>query len=91
VRSADGVFDAQVVGVPDPRWGNKVVAVVSMRAGHVPDAQAIRQHCRNRLAGYKVPKDIVFVNTMQRNPVGKADYRWARQTAQEALATQPTT
>ena len=86
VRSADGVFDALVVGIPDARWGNKVVAVVALRPGSSADAQAIRQHCRIHLAGYKVPKDVVFVEQVPRNPMGKADYRWARELAQQVVA-----
>ncbi|QDX79974.1 long-chain fatty acid--CoA ligase [Denitratisoma sp. DHT3] len=85
VRSFDGVFDALVVGVPDARWGQKVVAVVSLRPGRAEDADALKAHCRQRLAGYKVPKDVIFVDEVRRNPVGKADYRWAKTTAEQRL------
>lgn len=86
VRSFDGVFDALVVGVPDSRWGQKVVAVVALRPDKPEDADALKAHCRQRLAGYKVPKEIIFVDAVQRNPVGKADYRWAKTTAEQCLA-----
>ncbi len=85
VRSYDGIVDAVVVGVPDERWGQKVVAVVSLRDGATQDAQGIKEHARKHIAGYKVPKDIVFVNEVFRTPVGKADYRWAKQAAEEQL------
>ncbi|CAB1369737.1 acyl-CoA synthetase [Denitratisoma oestradiolicum] len=85
VRSFDGVFDALVVGVPDSRWGQKVVAVVALRPDRAEDADALKAHCRQRLAGYKVPKDIIFVDEVRRNPVGKADYRWAKATAEQRL------
>lgn len=85
VRSFDGVFDALVVGVPDSRWGQKVVAVVALRPDRPENADALKAHCRLKLAGYKVPKDIVFVDQVQRNPVGKADYRWAKATAERYL------
>lgn len=43
--------------------------------------EQIEAHAREHLAGYKVPKDIVFVDHVQRSPAGKADYRWAKATA----------
>ncbi len=85
VRAQPGVYDALVVGLPDPRWGQKVVAVLSLRAGAVEDAEALKAHCRQHLAGYKVPKHFVFVPEVMRNAVGKADYPWARSTAEKVL------
>jgi len=82
----ESVADALVVGVPDPRWGNKVVAVVSLHPGAKPDAAALNAYCRGFLAGYKVPKEVVFVDQVARSPAGKADYRWAKETAQAKLA-----
>lgn len=86
VRSFPAVYDALVVGITDPRWGQKVVAVVALRPGTAADGEAIRRHCRQLLAGYKVPKEFVFVDAVARNVVGKADYRRARQVAEQALA-----
>ncbi|SMB22529.1 Long-chain-fatty-acid--CoA ligase [Sterolibacterium denitrificans] len=85
LRSYAGVTDAVVVGIPDERWGNKVVGVVALDAQQTPDAQALRDHARQHIAGYKVPKDIVFVEKVFRNPVGKPDYRWAKRIAEEKL------
>jgi len=45
----------------------------------------VQQHCRGRLASYKVPRALVCVDDMVRSPAGKADYRWARETATRAL------
>ena len=81
LKAADGVYDAVVVGVPDDRWGERVAAVVALAAGADTDADALTAHVRDHLAGYKVPKDIVFVDEVQRSPAGKADYRWAKATA----------
>ncbi|MBK7251442.1 MAG: AMP-binding protein [Gammaproteobacteria bacterium] len=80
LRRHEGVADALVVGVPDPRWGNRVAAVVRLRPGRHADAASLQAHCREHIAGYKVPKSIAFVDEMKRSPAGKADYRWARDT-----------
>jgi len=75
------VFDAVVVGVPDERFGERVVAIVQPRAGATPRLDALRQHSRVHLAGYKIPREVVLVDTIERSPSGKPDYRWARATA----------
>jgi acyl-CoA synthetase (AMP-forming)/AMP-acid ligase II len=75
------VIDAVVVGVPDERWGERVVAVVQSRAGTDPSLDALQEHARAHLARYKVPRDVVFVDAITRSPSGKPDYRWAKATA----------
>jgi 3-oxocholest-4-en-26-oate---CoA ligase len=75
------VFDAVVVGVPHDRWGEQVVAVVSPRPGRAPALDALQEHCRGALAGYKVPRGLRVVDEVVRGPNGKADYRWARDIA----------
>ncbi|MGV9747574.1 AMP-binding protein [Rhodococcus zopfii] len=72
------VADALVVPVPDERMGQAVAAVIAT----YPDAdeltpEAVQEHCRKSLAGYKIPRSIVFVDEVKRTPAGKADYRWA--------------
>jgi 3-oxocholest-4-en-26-oate---CoA ligase len=75
------VFDAVVVGTPDARWGERVVAIVQPRAGTAPTLDTLQHHSRIHLAGYKIPRDIVLVDAIERSPAGKPDYRWARTTA----------
>ena len=86
ITAHDDVYDAVVVGLPDDRWGSRVVAVVALRPGTSLSPEQLREHCRRELAGYKVPRDVVVVDRVQRNPNGKADYGWARATAEEACS-----
>jgi 3-oxocholest-4-en-26-oate---CoA ligase len=79
------VNDAVVVGMPDERWGERVVAVVQPASGATPTLEELRSFCRDRLAGYKVPRDLVLVEEIQRQPSAKPDYRWAREQAIKAL------
>ncbi|MER5432440.1 acyl-CoA synthetase [Streptomyces sp. NPDC002588] len=82
LKSHPDVYDALVAGVPDATWGNHVAAVVQVRAGAPhPSLEEIQTHCRSRLAGYKIPRQLVIADTIQRSPSGKADYRWAREVA----------
>ena len=86
LRSHDDVFDCVVVGVPDERWGEKIVALVHARDGHTIDADALGAHCRASLAAYKVPKHVVVVESLERSPAGKADYQRLRQLAAQEVS-----
>jgi acyl-CoA synthetase (AMP-forming)/AMP-acid ligase II len=79
------VFDALVVGIPDERWGERVVAIVQARTGATPTLDALQRHSRLHLAGYKIPRDVVLVDAIQRSPAGKPDYRAAARTATTRL------
>jgi fatty-acyl-CoA synthase len=85
IKEHPSVTDCIVVGVPNERWGEAVTAVVSLNADGPADADAIKATVRRRLSGYKVPKEVVFVDQVVRNPVGKADYAWAKEAATRAL------
>ncbi|MFI1728277.1 acyl-CoA synthetase [Streptomyces acidicola] len=85
LKAHPDVYDALVAGVPDAKWGNHVAAVVQLRAGAtLLSLEDIQSHCRTRLAGYKIPRQLVVTDTIQRSPSGKADYRWARSVAAAA-------
>ena len=85
LRSHPDVYDALVVGVPDKKWGQRVVALVQPREGtDVPTLDDLKAHCRERIAGYKVPRALV-VGPVTRTPIGKPDYVWASARAREAL------
>ena len=85
LRDHPSVADAVVIGVPDDRWGERVVAVVEPKPGAAPSLEDLQAHCRERLAGYKVPRDLVIVDKVVRSPAGKADYTWAKDQATRAL------
>ena len=76
------VVDCNVVGLPDERWGQAVTAVVEVEPGETLEEVELLKDVKERLAGYKVPKSVVFVEKLKRGPNGKSDYRWARETAQ---------
>jgi len=73
------VFDALVVGVPDPRYGQHVAAVVQPRPGARPTLAELDRFVRSEIAGYKVPRSLWLVDEVKRSPAGKPDYRWAKE------------
>jgi len=81
LKAHPDVFDALVVGVPDERWGERVTAVVQPRPGQAPTLDELDAHCRGRIAGYKVPRQLFLVDQVSRAPSGKPDYPWAKEYA----------
>jgi O-succinylbenzoic acid--CoA ligase len=65
------VADVAVHGRADPEWGEAVVATVVLRDGAAAGAEELRAHCAARLAGFKVPKDVVFADRLPRTASGK--------------------
>lgn len=81
VKDFPDAYDAVVVGVPDERFGSRVAAIVQPRAGAAFDLEALQKHCRTKIAGYKIPRELHLVESIERSPSGKPDYRWAKRVA----------
>jgi fatty-acyl-CoA synthase len=71
LREHRDIVDAAVAGTADERWGQRITAFVVKRKGSRLDADAVRDHVRSRLARFKVPRDVVFVDALPRNATGK--------------------
>lgn len=82
-RVHPNVVDANVVGMPHERFGETVTLVCSV--SEPTDATELIDSIKEQIADYKAPRHVVFVDEVYRAPNGKADYRWARTTATEAL------
>ncbi len=82
LKSHPAIADAVVVGVRDPRFGERVAAVLQAAPGRpAPDLDEIQAHCRLHLAGHKVPRQMFVVDLVPRSPSGKPDYPWAKEVA----------
>lgn len=79
------IDDVLVVGVDDEKFGQKVVAVASFNEGMGIEEHALREETKKHLSSYKVPKNIKFVDKVNRAPNGKADYKWAAELAKEFI------
>jgi fatty-acyl-CoA synthase len=73
------VAEAAIIGVADERWGEAVCAIVVLRPGASASADELIAFCRTRLAKYKSPKTVVFVDTLPRNAAGKVLKRQLRE------------
>jgi malonyl-CoA/methylmalonyl-CoA synthetase len=71
INRLDNVVESAVVGIPDPKWGEKVVAAVVIKAGRNLDADTIKTFCKEHLHDWKCPKEIIFVGEIPRNTMGK--------------------
>jgi acyl-CoA synthetase (AMP-forming)/AMP-acid ligase II len=79
------VAEAAVIGVPDEVYGEAVAAFVEPSGAGRPDAQALIEHCRTRLAGYKKPKHVFVIDALPRNSTGKVLKNELRALAAERL------
>ena len=84
IKRNEEVFDCLVVGLDDPKFGQKVVAVVSVEKNKQINEADLVESTRQFIAGYKLPKKVIFVEEVQRAPNGKANYKWAKNVAIES-------
>jgi O-succinylbenzoate-CoA ligase len=77
----DSVVEVAVVGRPDERWGEVPIAFVVVRDGADTTAEELIEHCRGQLAKFKVPRDVMFIDELPRNPSGKVLKRELRDQA----------
>lgn len=87
LKSHPDVYDCIVVGVPDERFGERVVAIISCTEGQKLDEPAVIEFARTRVAGYKTPRQIITVENVARLPNGKPDHQWAKSVANNNTAT----
>ena len=85
VKRHPEIYDCLVVGLKDDRFGQRVVALASYQDDKEISEQDLIGFTREHLAGYKLPKQVVFVDEVMRAPNGKANYKWAKQRAEEEL------
>ncbi|MBI2856018.1 MAG: long-chain-fatty-acid--CoA ligase [Chloroflexi bacterium] len=79
IMSHPAVDEAAIIGIPDVEWGERVRALVVRKPGAQLTAEEVIEHCRPRMAGFKRPEDVVFVDELPRNPMGKVLKRVLRE------------
>jgi acyl-CoA synthetase (AMP-forming)/AMP-acid ligase II len=84
IKRHDDVVDCLVVGLEDEKFGQRVTAVASLKGTDAVSGEDLREFLRDKLAAYKMPKQIIIVDQVRRAPNGKADYKWARGVLEEA-------
>jgi fatty-acyl-CoA synthase len=80
-RAHPSIEDCVAVGLPDTRFG-EIVTLVASRKSDISEVDLI-EYVKNQIATYKAPRRIIFVDAVYRSPSGKADYRWAKEIAQQ--------
>lgn len=85
IKRHGDIYDCLVVGLKDDRFGQRVVALASYQDGKEIEEQELIAFTRDHLAGYKLPKQVLFVDEVMRAPNGKANYKWAQETAEKEL------
>jgi long-chain acyl-CoA synthetase len=84
----EAIVDVAVVGAPDPVYGEAVVAFIELRPGHSLDETDVQAHTRSRIASYKKPKYVYFVDALPRNAVGKVLKHQLREVAATKVQTE---
>ena len=86
IMSHPAVDEAAIIGVPDIEWGERVRAIVVRKPGMELTMEEVVEHCRPRMAGFKRPEDVIFIEELPRNPMGKVLKRVLREEYPEPIA-----
>ena len=86
IMSHPAVDEAAIIGVPDIEWGERVRAIVVRKPGMELTMEEVVEHCRPRMAGFKRPEDVIFIDELPRNPMGKVLKRVLREEYPEPIA-----
>ena len=86
IKLSESVYDCLVVGLSDEKFGQRVVAVVSLNKNSDISEQDLTDFTKTKISGYKAPKNILFVDEVKRAPNGKANYKWAKAEAVDKLS-----
>lgn len=89
LKNHPAIYDAVVIGIPDERFGQSIVAVVEPEKGAAVDARNVIEHVKARLSSYKAPRHVIVVPAIGRGPNAKPDLNAIRQMAVSRLAAQP--
>lgn len=81
LKRHDDIDDCLVVGLPDERFGQRIVAVAGSASPAAPSGEELRAWLKGQLSAYKIPREVIVVESVRRAPNGKADYGWAKETA----------
>jgi fatty-acyl-CoA synthase len=79
------VQDVQVIGVPDEKYGEEIMAWVKLREGHAATVDEIRDYCRGKIAHYKIPRYVRFVDAFPMTVTGKVQKFVMREESVKAL------
>ena len=85
IKKHEKVNDCLVVGLKDEKFGQRVVALASLENNESLDEGELIDFTREQLSGYKLPKQVLIVDEVMRAPNGKANYKWAKEEAEEKL------
>jgi acyl-CoA synthetase (AMP-forming)/AMP-acid ligase II len=88
LMSHPAIDEAAIIGIPDIEWGERVRAIVVIKPGMELAAEEVIEHCRPRMAGFKRPEDVVFIDELPRNPMGKVLKRVLREDYPQPIGPQ---
>jgi len=71
INQVEGVAESSVIGIPDEKWGEKVVAAVVLKPGFKVEPHTIQMFCKKHLHDWKVPKDVICIPELPKNKMGK--------------------